>query len=279
MRETVEFRIPEEYALQYLPDDAGLVLGESVRKLEVSPSDPLFGRIGELDCQFKSEGKAFFTAAISHRRYTVTELASAEILHLLVRSHLDTSGEEYDTEYDGGEACIYCGAGRKQRSVLRLNLRGISRTADVVSTLAGEKIVSSRLAALIRRFVITGVQLAPVEDVVHQRASAQWQQIVPSGRAVEISDKTRAGNDPFDDDPEGTYRCPLGHVLGLNLLSDVWIVRNSWAGDDLAISRQMFGEMRGLLRPEPVWLISSRFWRALKEASVKGFRVEVAHLV
>src|SRR5437867_3662796 len=99
MRETVEFRIPEKYAQRFLPSNVGVVLGESVRKLEVSPAEPLFSRIGELDRQFKADGRTFFTAAISHRRYTRKELASAEMLRLRVRSHLETSGEEHDTEY------------------------------------------------------------------------------------------------------------------------------------------------------------------------------------
>ena len=40
---------------------------------------------------------------------------------------------------------------------------------------------------------------------------------------LEIVPPTGAGVDPFDEDPEGRYRCPCGHVLGLNRLSELWI--------------------------------------------------------
>lgn len=35
MKETVEFRIPEEDAAQYVPAGGGMVLGETVRKVKV----------------------------------------------------------------------------------------------------------------------------------------------------------------------------------------------------------------------------------------------------
>ena len=195
-----------------------------------------------------------------------------------IRRHLETSGEENDTEYDGRAACIYCAAGREQKSLLRLDLRGISRSADLVETLGGEVIVSSRIAELIRRHGITGVRLSSVEDTRRDRISAEWYQLVPVGGRVEINSRTRAGIDPFDPDVEGRFRCPFGHVLGLNLLSEVWLERGSWNGDDLVVSRQMFGDLRGLLRPQPIRFMSQRFWRMLTKARITGFAVEVSYL-
>ena len=69
MRETIEFRIPEKYAARFLPDNVGVVLGESVRKLELSPESPLFLRIGELDRQFKSDG--YTSPPIHYQRVTL----------------------------------------------------------------------------------------------------------------------------------------------------------------------------------------------------------------
>lgn len=224
-------------------------------------------------------GKAFFTAAMYHRRYTAKELRSAELLSFRIRRHLETSGEEHDTDYDGAAACIYCGAGREQKSVLRLDLRRISQSADIVETLGGEVVISSRLAELIRRHGITGVRLNSVEDSRRNGISAEWYQLMPVGRRVEINGRTRAGIDPFDPDVEGRFRCPRGHVLGLNLLSEVWLERDSWNGDDVVVSRQMFGDVRGLLRPQPIWFMSQRFWRVLTDAGVARFAVEVSHLI
>ena len=90
---------------------------------------------------------------------------------------------------------------------------------------------------------------------------------------------TRFGVHPFDEDPEGLYRCPSGHVSGLNLLSELWVSRAAWDGSDVARTENMVGTRRGLLVPTPLLLTSPRLWRLLRAEKVKGYKVEVAHLV
>lgn len=69
MREIIEFRIPEENAGEFLPDDLGERLGDSVRKVELDATDPLVGRIAQLDREFRLQGRKFFCWDI-RRRYT-----------------------------------------------------------------------------------------------------------------------------------------------------------------------------------------------------------------
>jgi hypothetical protein len=53
MRETIEFRIPEEHADRYLRPDEGIILGGSVRKYELEPSNPRFLQLGQFDVNLK----------------------------------------------------------------------------------------------------------------------------------------------------------------------------------------------------------------------------------
>jgi hypothetical protein len=106
-----------------------------------------------------------------------------------------------------------------------------------------------------------------------------WYQLVITAADAEIAPPTRVGIGPFDDDPEGTCRCPLGDLIGLNLLSEVSISAANVSGADIICSRQFIGTRRGLLRPHRVILISPKFWRLIEAENVKSVGVEIAHLV
>lgn len=107
----------------------------------------------------------------------------------------------------------------------------------------------------------------------------KWYQLVVVSRSVSIAvPPTRFGINPFDEDPEGRYKCPLGHVLGLNLLSEPYILRESWDGSDVALTKEKIGVHRGLLRPEPLLVISKRFWKILRENKIRGYSVGVVNI-
>jgi hypothetical protein len=112
-----------------------------------------------------------------------------------------------------------------------------------------------------------------------------WHQLVITSHPVPTLPPTRFGVDPFDDDPEGNYRCRYGHVAGLNLLSEVTVSREGWDGSDVCRTRELIGWPRRpgeraypARVPAPVVLISPRFRELLVENNVKGFRTEVAYL-
>lgn len=106
-----------------------------------------------------------------------------------------------------------------------------------------------------------------------------WHQLIITSRRGHVVPPTRFGVGPFDDDPEHEYVCPLGHVSGLNVLSELHVARSSWDGSDMAVTKNLVGARQGLLVPAPLILISRRLWRALKAEKVKGWKIEVAHLV
>ncbi len=112
-----------------------------------------------------------------------------------------------------------------------------------------------------------------------------WYQLVVTANTAEIVAPTRVGINPFDDDPKGECRCPLGDLIGLNLLSEVSISVASRGEADIVCSRQFIGTRHvvgpqaGLLRPRRVILISPKFREFLESEKIKGVVIEVAHLV
>lgn len=106
-----------------------------------------------------------------------------------------------------------------------------------------------------------------------------WHQLVPTVTSAEIIPPTRVGIDPFDEDPKGECRCPLGDLIGLNLLSEVSISAASRGDADLVATQQFIGVRRGLLRPRRILLISPRLWRLIESENLRGVEIEVAHLV
>jgi hypothetical protein len=106
-----------------------------------------------------------------------------------------------------------------------------------------------------------------------------WYQLVITSQPLPTKSPTRFGIHPFDQDIEGRFRCPLGHVNGQSLLSEVSVSSLYWDGSDINITDDMVGIRRGFLVPKPLLLISNRLWQVLEENDVKGYRVDVAHLV
>ncbi len=116
----------------------------------------------------------------------------------------------------------------------------------------------------------------PVED--RRRPSPAWRQLVFTSRPVRLIAPTQFGIDPFDPDEAGEYRCPQGHVAGLNILSEATVERDSWDGSDLVRSEQFIGYRGGVIVPEPLLFGSPRFRRLYRDHRLKGLKFEVAHL-
>ncbi|HEX8705874.1 MAG TPA: hypothetical protein VF815_43970, partial [Myxococcaceae bacterium] len=237
MRETIEFRISESWAQEFLEPDLGESLGGSVRKVVLPMDDPRVKLISDLDREFWKRGRAFFTFAHVSRHYTRKELEAAEVLQLLIRPTFEPEGEMYGTEYDDAAACQHCGAEAPQLTDLHLDVRRIPKKKDLAVTIAGEMVISARLAKALLEHGITGAEYRPVRHKTGV-VSDEWRQLVVTAPPVNIVPPTRAGIDPFDLDREGRYRCPLKHVVGLNRLSELWIKRVRYNSSDWVTTRQ-----------------------------------------
>ena len=287
MDELFEFRVVEKFAPLLFGPDEGVRLaphplgGNLVRKITLAPSDPKFEEVGKLHATLRSEQNEYlFFGWIIHRKYTKEEIEAAELFQLQFTATFEPSGEECGTLYDDSVACPHCGAGAKRTSDLWLNVSRIPKGKDIARTIADEWIVSQKMAGLIHRENISGVELKPVHHRGQTRKEGDtWYELAISSPPVSFSSRSCVGNAPFDMDPAGESRCPKGHVLGLNLLSEAYIKKSTWTGADITCTAQLTGTRRGLLRPKPLPLISPRLRKLMVKDKIKGFETEVAHLV
>ncbi len=280
MRETCELRVDENFAGLLFAKHQGKRIGTSVRKVELETSDPRFEEAGRLQTELrKKKGKPFFYGWDIRRYYSEAECQAAELFHLINHSAFEPAGEECGTKYDEKAACPECRSGAKQVSDLFLHWKRIPQRKDISNTIAGEKVISRRGVELFVKHGIRGARFAPIRSSPASSAeSKEWFQLFTESCEVNVVPPTRVGNEPFDDDPSGRYKCSRGDLIGLNLLSEVWISRASYNGSDIVASREFVGCRRGLLRPERMIFVSPKLRHVLTSERLKGFRIDVAHI-
>lgn len=281
MREIAELRVNEDFASMLFEPDEGKRLGDSVRKVELETSAPRFKQVGELQRDLRrSAGKPFFYGWGLRRKYTKRELEGAALLQLKVTAVFEPAGEECGTRYDESIACPRCGAGAQQVGPLFLDVKRIPKSKDFARTIAGEVVISRRASELFAQHGITGVTFHPVRTKgVKNLELPDWSQLVICSADADMVPPTKAGIDPFNDDPKGEHRCTEGDTIGLNLLSEVSVAAASRGQSDIVATRQFVGVRRGLLRPERVILISQKVRQLIVTEKLKGCEIEVAHLV
>lgn len=298
MQEFVEFRIPERNALAYLSPSTGQRLGDAVRRVVTPTDNRLFFEIGRLQQALRANNDSFYLGWKYHRRYTQRDLDSAQLFHVWPKRVFEPAGEECGTVYDETGACDYvfarspeaeicghlipastdtCGVGARQVTPLFLNSRRIPRNRDFSRTIAGEIVASARAVQVFREHGLRGAEFEPVRISNQGGAhSEEYFQMKPAGPYVELDPATRAGSDPFDEHNYG--RCPHGHLVGLNLLTEVTVKASTNLGSDVMETRQMVGVRRGLLRPQSVLLLSPRARQAIEDAKLSGMAIEIARL-
>jgi hypothetical protein len=257
-----------------------VVEGTECVEVRVPSCSPEFEEIRKfIDARRKQGQRGFadFTIGWCLRKYTRTELQNAEVLRLTIASHFEPSGEECGTIYK--TLCNHCNWGR-QVSDLILDLRRVPQHKDISETIAWvEWIVSSNFVRTFTENNLTGAEFRPIFEFKNPtKQSKDWHQLRVTGKAGGLAESTRLGRDPFSPS-QISWRCPLGHSVVAEFLSEIYLQRGMWDGSDIAVTEALFGQGRNLLRPTPLIIISQRMYRILQEAGLKGFSVEVAHLV
>lgn len=276
MLETVDFRIPERNADEYLAG-VGERLPSGVRRVVLSTDDPMFHEIGRLHKEFRSRGESFFFGNVINRKYSAQELASADLFEVATARTFEPAGEECGTIYDDSRACPICGTSAPQVTPLYLDGRTIPGNTDVARTIAGEIVVSEKTAELVRAQVYSGVLLGPVYLSNRKDSlSEHYFQLLTTGHLAEVDRKrTRVGQNVFDKSRYGA--CPCGVLIGLNKLSEVWLEETTELDTDFCRTRETVGSRRGLLRPESFLLARPRVREAVVAAKLRGFVFEVSH--
>jgi len=284
MRETIELRLSEDKARLYLKPDEGKVGSTgSARKLLLDANDIRVARIGKIHQEIWKQGSIFVTGWEVRRKYTKKELEAAELFQLKVCATFEPDGSQCGTEYDDTTGCPHCGVGARQCNELKLDPSTLPRGKDLAKTIAyNEVIVSARLVEALQEHGIMGARFLPVLRKGGRGVIDSWYQLEVTSRPIAVAPRTRFGINLFDPDEAGEYRCPYGHVLGLNILSELSVQHADWDGADVCATKQWVGYRSrdgGVFRPHPLLLISQRLRRLLGNLSAKGFELEVAHLV
>jgi hypothetical protein len=278
MRETVEFRIVEEYAPLLFAPTEGERLGGMVRRVVMDADDPRIVAIGELDEQLvESENRSLFYSWNISRAYSKQELDRASLLHAIPEKRFEPTGEQAGTIYDKATECLLCGSGARQRGPLKLSSLPRGRY-DVASTVANELIVSRRAVEVFIRSGLSGSSFGPVILGSCDKASLEWFQLQVTCEPALITERTRSGVSPFDRDEDGRYRCGTGHLLGLALLSEIYVDARSLSGCDYVVSDKWVGVRRGYLRPQKPLMVSQRVRTSVQAAGLRGWRFEVVHI-
>jgi hypothetical protein len=256
------------------------VEGTECVEVRVPSNSPEFEEIRRfIDVKRKQglHGFSAFTIGWYLRKYTKAELQQAEVLWLKNLPHFEPCGEECGTIYE--TLCDECNWGR-QVSDLILDLRRVPQHKDISETIAWvEWIVSSKSVRTFKENKLAGAEFRPIFEFKNPtKQSRDWHQLRVTGKAGELAETTKLGRDPFSAS-QVSWRCPLGHTMVTDFLSEIYLHRKAWDGSDISVTSALFGQGRYLLRPTPLIIISQRMYRVIQEAGLKGISYEIAHLV
>ena len=229
MTETYEFRLFEADAKKHLPRGAGEQVG-IVRRIVTESSTPLFGALARADQALRHKG-GVLTAWKVRRKYSKSEIASAQFFLARIKKVFEPAGEECGTVYDESTACWICRVGATQVGPLKMDRGRFPKNADVARTIAGEVVVTQAVVDLANRHALKGAHFAPVSFTKRAPGSPRYQ--LQARPMADIDPLTHVGRTPFEDGaPEEI--CPRGHLLGLNRLSELILSGAPTAGADIS---------------------------------------------
>src|SRR4051794_25452219 len=105
MKETLELRVDQKHASRVFGEGEGVMLGDIVRKIVLSTSDPRLPEIAALHHELRAERERLFFGWTYRRRYTRTELRDASLVVVSIGCSVHLSGDVAGTVYDTVSAC------------------------------------------------------------------------------------------------------------------------------------------------------------------------------
>lgn len=298
MKETAEFLINFDYAYRLFKPEEWKKNNGSTVFVEIPITDPRFEKVFLVDKEMREQSLSYFVSYWHIRReYSPQEIAKAKLFQLGFRSY-NICGEDCGTVYDESTACPICGANAKQITPLHIYRNKIPKM-DIAVTLASEVIVSDRFVRAAKERGLKGCVFSPVYS---GKKIVETAFQLTAEKEIELSDKTVVGVKPFDFSTEGEagssticgykfewpkvfYKCPKGDTVGLNVLSEAYVLDNPLIGQyDFLASRQRVGSRMGVFRPNPLYFVSPAFRQMIKEEKLLPTKLfdrlfEIAHVV
>lgn len=274
MTELFEFRVDERYRDRLFSATEGVLLGSGrIRKITLSSSDPRLAEIGKLQKELLAKiGKPLYFGWNISRKYSKSELSSANAFLVDIRKIFEPAGEEYGTLYDESRACPQCGAGALQRTPLSLPPSRIPKNTDFSKTIAGEIVVSANARDVLHAAHFEGVHFDPILSSKSKNPLDSAFQLRISSPPISISPSTHIADGPFAANDLG---CARKDLLGLNLISELHI---TGVPRGISLTREFIGVRRGLLRPERLLIASLGAKDLLERARLKGLDWEIARV-
>ncbi|MEA2785267.1 MAG: hypothetical protein QOF71_1371 [Candidatus Eremiobacteraeota bacterium] len=203
------------------------------------------------------------------REYEPREIEEAELFLLGIHNVFEPAGEEFGVVYlpevEGpAESTNRIGPLILQCSRFRGNA--------FCKSIADETLVAPEMQTLILNNAFTGAEFGPIICKGQEASKRGWAELIISPR-VSISPRTLIGVDPLELGPSGGTG--LGANIGLNVLSEVAIIRETWDGSDFAVSEQTVGTHQGLLRPRRLLMVSKRVLQAMSPKMRRGLAFEI----
>jgi hypothetical protein len=288
MKEIYEFRINNKFASMLFNKNEGKQLQfGNVVVIQITKNDPRFSKIGELQNEFNGKDKLFYTSWNIIRIYSKSELDSALLLQIIPKKYYSSIiPEEMGTIYDEKTACKICGVGTTQIGPLKIS-KNKAPKKDLAILLGNEAIVSEKFVDKYINYKLKGVEF---KQVYSGKNTINYYQLLSNSPFINVSDKTTTGIHPFDfseNDSDGTpYKCPKGHKIGLNILSELYVKEILKIEEfDFYITREHVGvtrknhENEGFLRAHPMYLCSQKFREMVEKEKLSGFGFEVVYIV
>lgn len=298
MIEIFEFRLNLDYAELLFKKQEGKDIGGLVKVIQIIRDDPRFDKIGEIDLEIKKKYDScfFFSCSLIHK-YSKSELANAEVFQYKAKRFFEPAGEGCGSIYDETVACSICGSNAKQIGPLKLKLSSIPKV-DIACTIAGGYVFSEKFVRAFQKYKCNGGVFTPVLSE-SGKLSKYYYQLEIETKPLNILNQTLAGATPFDfseyseasevyieganyymKNEKEVYKCPKRHLLGLNLLSLPYIAEDPIIKMyDLFVTRQNFGVRLGVLRPEPLYMCSSKLRDMVLKEKLKGFSFDIVNII
>lgn len=276
----------EQYKLRVRTAHLGNLFGAleghdlgSIRVVTIAGDDPRIGEITQVQRRLHKRGDMLVVGFEIIRSYSEEELLQSEWLRMVPTSFIQSCGEECTTIYDDTVACGFCGWGAAQVNRLSLPPSKVPIGPDLGVTWAGEWVVSGKFAEVFEGLVGSDLDLMMVSRCRTQLLPiADRFQLVARETPFELVPPTTVRDHLIENEGGGENVCPLGHNLGLNVISELYVRRLYHTEVIICRTTNGFGARRGLLRPGAPWLVNQEFYRKFINARLIGAKFEVVHL-